>query len=91
MTTECTAAPAAPPPDQPEEPEDRRSRLLWKLFDLLLAALVRALDKPDVTAATMDIARKLLGDNNIKADGRSSLGDGLARLGAGLSKLPFDA
>lgn len=96
MTTNSTAAPA---PDQPEPeaapqrtepaPEDRRVSLLWRLFDALLIALVRAVESKDAKASLLEVVRQLLRDNGIRADG---LRDGFAKLGdrRGL-KLPFDA
>jgi hypothetical protein len=89
--TDSTPAPA-PTPTQPEAPEDRRTRLLWRLFDLLLAALVRAVESPNAKASLLEVARQLLRDNNIRSDGRVGIRDGLAKLAdrRGL-KLPFDA
>lgn len=89
--TDSTPVPAAAP-TQPEAPEDRRSRLLWKLFDLLLASLVRAVESPNAKASLLEVARQFLKDNRISADGRVGIRDGLAKLGDRRSgKLPFDA
>jgi hypothetical protein len=86
--TDSTPAPADAP-TQPEAPEDRRSRLLFRLFDALLIALVKAVESTNAKASLLDVARKLLRDNDIRADG---LRDGLAKLADRRSlKLPFDA
>lgn len=89
--TDSTPAPA-PAHSQPEEaPEDRRIRLLWRLFDALLASLVRAVEKMDAKAALLEVARRFLRDNNIRANGRTGVREGLSTLRDRLNKLPFDA
>lgn len=70
--------------------EENRTKLLWDLFDKLLAALLIECAKPDVRASMLDVARRLLRDNQVSLSTQPNLKAGLEALAKRRSKLPFN-
>lgn len=81
-------------PDEDEDdslltPQSREAHL-WRLYDLLLIALVREVAQPTVRAALLEVARQFLKDNETSAYRATDIRRGLAML-AGKRDLPFDS